>query len=274
MTRQQVRRLAGKLMEEWQNADAVAEALGCHPGNIRRWHTEFQKMTTDSDHPLKEPGRPTKLTGNQQTIIRDIIFSKLPRDMNHDAALWSNAIIRDTIRELFRVRLSLATVNSFTLKMGIVRRQIFRENGSSDNKAIAGWLRDRFPMIRKLARDQKARIFFIHDEAINSGRKGGSFIGTDTPSKIDQSRQGGIELRMLSAICPRNSQRFMIFKGPLGEKPLVAFTSGLLHDIDRPLFLITEDHYKPIALAADSYLASVADRMSLFFLPKSTNANG
>jgi transposase len=273
MTRQQVRSLAGKLMEKWQNVDAVAETLGCHPSDVRRWHAEFQKMTTDGDHLAKEPGRPPKLTGNQQTIIRDIIFSKAPQDMNRDAALWSNAIIRDTIRELFRVSLSLATVNSLTLKWGIVRRHIFRENGASDNLAIAWWLRSRFPMIRKLAGDQKARIFFIHDETINSGGIGDSFIGPDSSSKIDPSRQRGIEMRMLSAICPRNSQRFLIFSEPLGEKPVVAFTSGLLHDIDRPLFLIAEDHYKPIAVAADSYLATVADRLSLFFLPKSTVAN-
>ena len=29
MTRKQVRDLAGKLMEEWQNVDAVADVLGC-----------------------------------------------------------------------------------------------------------------------------------------------------------------------------------------------------------------------------------------------------
>lgn len=260
-------------MEEWQNADAVAEVLGCHPRNVRRWHVEFQKKATDSEHTAKEPGRPTKLKGNQLDIIRNIIFTKAPRDMNHDATLWSNAIIRDTIQDLFRIQLSLATVNSLTRKMGILRRQILRENGSSDNDALAGWLRDRYPMIRKLARDQNARIFFIHDEAINSDRSGVPISGAGSSPEHDQKRQGQFGTRMLSAICPRNSQRFMVFRGDLVMQPLVAFLGGLMHDIERPLFLIAEAHYKPIALVADPFLAKVADRLSLFFLPKNAATN-
>jgi transposase len=268
MTRQQVRSLAGKLMEEWQDIDAVAEALGCHPHNIRRWHAEYQQTVQESGHPAKEPGRPPKLTGSQQDIIQDIIFTKSPTDMDHDEALWSNKVIRDTISDLFRITLSLGTVNTLTQKMGIVRRNIFRENGSPSNSLIAAWLTDRFPVIRKLAKDQGARIFFIHEERIENGTKGGAGSVLCNAGNEGRHLHADIETRMLSAICSRNSQRFMIFRGPMEAVPTVAFLTGLMHDVDRPLFLIAEADLKPAALSADPFLASVADRLSLFFLPK------
>lgn len=268
MTRQQVRRLAGKLMEEWQNVDAVAEALGCHPRNIRRWHLEFREKVGEDGQSTKEPGRPTKLTVNQQDIIQDIIFTKSPKDMNHEDALWSNRVIRDTISDLFRITLSLGTVNTLTQKMGVVRRNVFRHNGSPGNAPLSGWLRDRFPVIRKLARDQNARIFFIHDERIANGTNGAAGPVACNPEKTDRGPHPDIETRMLSAICPRNSQRFMVFRGPLAVEPTIAFLAGLMRDVDRPLFLIAEADFKPIALSADPFLASVADRLSLFFLPK------
>jgi transposase len=268
MTRQQVRRLAGKLMEEWQDVDAVAEALGCHAKNIRRWHVEFQKKVREGDQSAKEPGRPPKLTDNQHNIIRDILFTQSPRDFNHKEALWTNRIIRDTISDLFRIELSLGTVNSMTQKMGVVRRNIFRESGSSDNDPIRAWMRDRFPLIRKLARDRKTRIYFIHDERIEKDKHRDSAPVDDGASLCHLDASIGIETRMLSAVCPRNSQRFMIFRGALDIAPTVAFLNGLMRDSDRPLFLIAEADFKPIALSADPFLASVADRLSLFFLPK------
>ena len=117
MTRQRVRELAGKLMEEWQNIDAVAEALGCHRSAIRRWHSEYQEKGPENDSLYREPGRPSKLTPTQYNIIEDIIMTKTPKDMNYPLVLWSNTVIRDTIRDLFRTDLSLGTVNAMTKRM-------------------------------------------------------------------------------------------------------------------------------------------------------------
>ena len=267
MTRQQVRSLAGKLMEEWQDIDAVAEALGCHRRNIHRWHAEYRQTARENGHPAREPGRPSKLSDSQQAIIRDIIFTKAPKDMNHEEALWSNKVIRHTISDLFRITLSLGTVNSLTQKMGILRRNIFRENGSPSNTLIADWLANRFPVIRKLAKNQKARIFFIYEERIENGTNAAAGSVAPNARMKRQDPQLDFETRIFSAICPRNSQRFMIFRGPVEAVPMVAFLNGLIRDVDRPLFLIAEADFKPIALSADPFLASVADRLSLFFLP-------
>ena len=166
MTQQRVRDLAGKLMQAWQNVDAVAEVLGCHRNAVRRWHSDYQEKGPEHDTPHKAPGRPSKLTPNQYNIIEDIIMTKTPRDMNYPLALWSNKVICDTIYDLFRINLSLGTINAMIQRMGIVRRQIFRTDQNGADGALSDWLNYRFPLIRKLAKDQKARIFFLHDEQI------------------------------------------------------------------------------------------------------------
>jgi transposase len=266
MTRQQVRNLAGKLMEEWQNVEAVAEVLGCQRNNVRRWHSEYKRCHS-KDHSSKEPGRPPKLTANQQNIIRDIIFTKTPMDMNHSFYLWSNTIIRDTIHGLFKTSLSLGTVNAMIKKMGITRRNIFKDNPAHQATETARWLKHRYPFIRKLAQEQHARVLFIHNERI---------IGLNsvlTPTQMNngkndrQRHHSPLEAGMLSAVCPRNSQRFMIFAGTYDMHPFVDFLKSLIHDTDRPLFIIAESQHKKIAMEADYFLSSTVDRLSLFFLP-------
>lgn len=269
MTRQRVRDLAGKLMEEWQNVDAVAEILGCQRSAIRRWHTEYQEKGPGNDSLSKEPGRPSKLTPNQHNIIEDIIMTKTPRDMNYPLFLWSNKVIRDTIHDLFRTDLSLGTVNAMTQKMGIVRRQIFRPDQNGTNGELSDWLKNRFPFIRKLAKEQRARVFFIHDAQMTSS----PCEDTNPYNRFGPNNGNGsgrkCNTRLLSAVCPRNSQRFMTFSDPLCVQPFIAFLNGLLNDIERPLFVIAEPQYKEIAREADQFLSTVADRLSLFFLPES-----
>jgi transposase len=266
MTRQQVRNLAGKLMEEWQNIEAVAEVLGCQRNNVRRWHSEYKRCQS-KDPSSKEPGRPPKLTANQQNIIRDIIFTKTPMDMNHSFYLWSNAIIRDTIYELFKTNLSLGTVNALTKKMGITRRNIFKENTGHQDAETARWLKHRYPFIRRLAQEQHARVLFIHNERI-TGLNSALDLSQMNNGKNDRQRHHSpLEAGMLSAVCPRNSQRFMIFTGTYDTHPFVEFLKGLIHDTDRPLFIIAESQHKKIAMEADYFLSSTVDRLSLFFLP-------
>jgi len=277
MTRQRVRNLAGKLMEEWQNVDDVAEVLGCQPNSVRRWHTEYKKNESERHGSAKEPGRPSKLTFNQQSIIEEIILTKTPGDMNQSKALWSNKVIRDTIRDLFRTELSLGTVNAMTQKMGIVRRQVFRADKNHANADHTDWVTNRFPFIRKLAKEQSARILFIYDEKITKACP-------QTPNlcpiiDLNSCKQpcSKAEIRVLSAVCPRNSQRFMTFLGPLSYHPFVEFLNGLIQETDRHLFLIAEPHYKQVALEADHFLSTNAERLSLFFLPQSfypTNQSG
>lgn len=269
MTRQRVRNLAGKLMDEWQNIDAVAEVLGCHPNNVRRWHIEYKVKGSDDNGSAKEPGRPSKLSLNQQRIIEDILLTKMPGDMNHPKALWSNTVIRDIIRDLFRTELSLGTVNTMMHKIGIVRRQIFRPDRNHMDAEHSTWLNNRLPFIRKLAKEQSARLFFIYDDKIipPCPQPTTCYYKVDFDNRSQPASD--IDIRVLSAICPRNSQRFMPFLGPLGQNPFAEFLKNLIRDTDRHLFLIAEPHYKQVAMEVDPYLSSNSDKISLFFLPES-----
>jgi transposase len=268
MTRQRVRDLAGKLMDEWQNIEAVAEVLGCHPNNVRRWHIEYKVKGSEDNGSAKEPGRPSKLSLNQQRIIEDIILTKMPGDMNHPMALWSNTVIRDIIRDLFRTELSLGTVNTMMQKLGIVRRQIFRPDQNHMDAEHSTWLNNRLPFIRKLAKEQSALIFFIYDNKIiptcpqaTACCYKGDYDGCNQPSSH-------CEIGVLTAICPRNSQRFMPFLGPLNQNSFVEFLDNLIQDTDRHLFLIAEPHYRQFAMEVDPYLSSNIEKISLFFLPE------
>jgi hypothetical protein len=207
------------------------------------------------------------LTPNQFNIIKDIIFTKTPLALDRTQALWSNTTIREAIADLFKIDLSMGTINTMIRKMGIVRRQIFRQQPDSQDADMRKWVQQRFPSIRKLAQDQCARIFFIHDAIIEADAPGLPLYDETRGSIFTPANDTAFKNRMLSAVCPRNSQRFKIFAGPFGANRFVDFLEGLLHDTNRHLFLIAEAHYKPIALETDHFLSSNAHRVSLFFLP-------
>jgi len=267
MTRQQVCNLAGKLMEAWQDIDAVAKVFGCPCNRIRRWHLAYRHQAAEGEQPTKMPGRPPKLSAIQEQILHDIIFTKMPLDMNHHHALWSNLVIRDIIEDLFSIHLSLGSINTMTRRMGIIRRNIFKPKDTQGNLLIGRWLRDRFPSIRERAQKRHARLLFIHDAVINAALSRETAIRSNSVfpnGHRDPSNPGAC---MLSAICPRNAQRFMIFTGAVEKPPWVEFLKGLIHDFDRPLFLIAELQDKRTAMEAEHFLSSRADQVSLFFLP-------
>jgi len=267
MTRQQVRDLAGKLMEEWQNIDAVADVLGCPPGIVRRWYMDYRHGSSSGTRTSNEPGRPPKLTINQQNIIQDIVFTKTPLEMNHHQILWTNTLVRNTIVDLFKIHLSLATVNALIRRMGVIRRHLFKPVSGDQEPGIENWMQERFPFIKRLAQREHARIFYIYDDLVNGSRSFRTSKVLTLQSKGGSQSGFVLERRVLSAVCPRNSQRFMIFGGSLCAQPFIDFLNGLLHDYDRPLFLIADAHYKQVALEADHFLASETDRISLFFCP-------
>jgi transposase len=263
MTRRQVRDLSGKLMEEWQSVDAVADVLGCQPATVRKWYMDYKHRSSQDLSPSKEMGRPSKLSLNQQNIIQDIIFTKNPRDMNYPFDLWANTVIQDMVQDLFHIKLSIATVNSIIYKLGIIKRQRLRPDGKGNQVELKDWLTNRLTSIRKLAKRQQASLFFIHDEIVSPA---GLF---QKPSNDILGGHQRTDIRVISAVCPRNSQRFMTFPGNLNAQSFVKFVKGLLHDTDRSLYLIAESQYKQIVREADLFFSKKAELVSLFFCPPS-----
>lgn len=273
MNSQQVRSLAGKLMEEWQNIDAVAEVLGCQRKMVRLWHLEYMRDKSEKTISSKQqPGRPKKLSENQLNIIQDIIFTKTPDSMHHRFLLWSNKVIRDTIFELFATNLSLGTINALTKNMGIIRRNIFKAMSAHQDTETERWVKHRYPFIKKLAQEQHARVFFIHEERVNATKFISSPSRIHSKTKDHQGHHPPVETVMLSAICPRNSQRFKIYTRLINAQVFIGFMKALMHDIDRPLFLIAEYPHRQFTLEIDDFLSSTTNKISLFFLPN-TNEN-
>ena len=76
-----------------------------------------------------------------------------------------------------------------------------------------------------------------------------------------------LAIMMVSAVSPRGELRFRVHEGTMDATRFIEFCRGLLHDIDRPVFLIVDGSSVHKAVKVRESVAPTQGRLQLFFLP-------
>jgi transposase len=74
-------------------------------------------------------------------------------------------------------------------------------------------------------------------------------------------------LNLISAISAQGLMRFMTVEGKLNGEKFVEFLGRLLHNSQRPIFLIVDGHPAHRAAVVKRFVESSQGRLRLFYLP-------
>ncbi len=88
------------------------------------------------------------------------INGKNPRQYGFDFGLWTRQIVRDLIAKKFGVQLSLASVGALLARLGLTPQKPLQQAYQRDPVAVARWQRETYPAIVRLAKREKAEIYF------------------------------------------------------------------------------------------------------------------
>jgi transposase len=212
-------------------------------------------------------GRPPKLTGKQLDQLYRIVTTKNPLQLKFFYALWTRSMVREVIRENFGIRLSDVSVGRLLKKLGLSPQKPLRRAYPQDPEAVDRWVKEEYPQIRKLAKREKAQIFFADEASVRSDYHSGTTWAPRGQTPVVPTTGARFSLNLVSAISPRGDMRFMTVNGRMNAAKFIEFLQRLMKGSDHPVFLIVDGHPTHRAVKVKKFVASTKGKLRLFFLP-------
>jgi len=176
-------------------------------------------------------------------------------------------MIQDLIWCQFRVKLSLVSVGRLLKKMGLSPQKPLHRAYQQDPERVAQWMNVEFPRIRAEARKDGAELYFGDEASVKSDLHHGTTWAPIGKTPVIQSTGARFGINMISAISPKGVLRFMTFEGRFTGKTFIEFLERLIHNADKPIFLIVDGHPVHKGQKVRQFVDSTEGRLKLFILP-------
>jgi transposase len=176
-------------------------------------------------------------------------------------------MVGELIHRQFGIKLSKASVCRLLGQLGLTpQRPMWRAHQQSPER-VQRWLEEEYPAIKALAQREKARIFFADEAGVRSDHHAGTTWAEKGKTPVVSTTGARFGLNLISAVNPQGEFRFMTIKGRTTARVFIEFLKRLVHNADRPVFLIVDGHSAHKAKMVERYVESLEGRLRLFFLP-------
>jgi transposase len=250
-----------------ESPEDVVRTLGFTRSCIYTWLALYRAGGWGALRARALKGRPMKIQPQQMSWLYRTIAGKSPLQYRFEFALWTREMIRMLLAEEFQVKLSLSSVGRLLKQLGLsCQRPLFRA-AEQDPGRVRQWLEEEYPRIRRRAQRERAEIYFGDEAGVRSDCHGGRTWGAkgQTPVVVSTGKRSSVN--MISAVSARGHLRFMLTKGRVNGPVFVEFLKRLMHNAQRPIFLILDGgsfhHSRPVR----DYVDSLEGKLQLFFLP-------
>jgi transposase len=199
--------------------------------------------------------------------IYNTVAMKDPRQMKFPFALWTSVMVAELVWRQFGIRLSKASVCRLLNQLGLSPQKPLWHAFQQDPERVEKWVKEEYPKIRTLAREQKADIFFGDEAGVRSDFHSGKTWALRGKTPIVSATGARFGCNMLSAVSPKGAMRFMLVNGRITASVFVDFLKRLIHNWPRSIFLIIDGHPVHKSVVVSKFVASTAGRLQLFLLP-------
>jgi transposase len=266
-TLEELRIRAVQSVEAGESPEDVIRTLGFGRTVIYNWLAKYREGGIDALRAKAISGRPSKMTGKQLQWVYKTVTSKNPLQFRFEFALWTRAMIREVIREKFGVRLSEVSVGRMLRKLGLSPQKPLRRAYERDPELVETWRKKQFPEIRRLAKKERATLYFSDEAGVRSDFHAGTTWALKGQTPIVPATGQRFGMNLISAISPRGDFRFMTVEGRMNAEKFIEFLKRLIHNAPRPVFLIVDRHPSHRAKKVLAFVQSTEGRLRLFFLP-------
>jgi transposase len=266
-TLEAIRIRAVERVEAGESPEVVIQALGMSRARIYEWLAAYREGGYEALKAKKLFGRPSKLTGKHLDQLYRIITTKNPMQLKFSFALWTRSMVREVIRDKFGVHLSDVSVGRLLKKLGLSPQKPLRRAYQQNPEAVDRWVNEEYPEIRKLAKREKARIFFADEASVRSDYHSGTTWAPRGQTPIVPSTGARFSLNLISAVSPRGEMRFMTINGRMNADKFIEFLQRLIKGAKHPVFLIVDGHPTHRAVKVKKFVVSTKGMLQLFFLP-------
>ena len=266
-TLEEIRIRAVQSVEAGESPEDVIRTLGFGRTVIYNWLAKYREGGVDSLRAKPISGRPSKMTGRQLRWVYKTVTGKNPLQLRFEFALWTRSMIREVIREKFGVRLSEVSVGRMLRKLGLSPQKPLRRAYERDPEFVESWRKKEFPAIRRLAKKERATVYFSDEAGVRSDFHAGTTWALKGQTPVVPATGQRFGMNLISAISPRGDFRFMTVEGRMNAEKFIEFLKRLIHNASRPVFLIVDRHPSHRAKKVLAFVRSTEGRLRLFFLP-------
>lgn len=175
--------------------------------------------------------------------------------------------MQQLILEKLKVELGLTSVGKLLARLNITPQKPLRRAYERDPAAVALWLAETYPQLKRRAKQAGAMIFFLDEAGFQSdpplGRTYG-LKGTPPILKTSGQRQS---INVISAVNARGAFWAATYDGKLNGESLVLFLKNFMKGRSGKVFLVLDGHPAHKAKVVQSYGASLGGRLEFHRLP-------
>jgi len=263
----QLRQRAIHAVQNGESPEIVARVLGISRAAIYNWLAKYRQGGLGQLDARKRGGRPPKLDGQALRFIYDTVTMKNPMQLKFPFALWTSAMVVTLIYDTYAIRLSRSSVSRLLNQLGLSAQRPLWRAYQQDPEKVQQWLNDQFPKIKALAKRNKADIFFGDEAGVRSDYHSGTTWAKRGQTPVVTSTGARFGFNLISAITPRGQMRFMVTKNSVGAVVFIEFLNRLIHNAEKPIYLIVDGHPAHKAKKVTEFVESVREHLQLFYLP-------
>lgn len=262
-----MRLLAVERVLAGERPSAVAKSFGIYRTSIYKWLRTQRKRGREALRSTIAKGPTPKLTDGQKSRVRRWIVGKDPRQYGFDFGLWTRSIIAEMIQDRFEVSLTLPSIGRLLASLDITPQKPLRRAYERDEKEIHQWKEEKYPALRKRARQRGADIFFLDEVGVRSDSPLGRSYGLKGQTPVVKTSGQRQKINAISAVNAKGAFWYSVYSGMLTAVLFIVMLKDLMKGRKKPVMLVVDGLPVHKAKSVAQYVQSTKGRLELHFLP-------
>lgn len=246
----------------------IAALLGLHWGSVSRWLTKWRRGGRVALEARKATGRPPKLDCQEYGRAVLKLVKRPATSYGYEHPLWTCKRIVQVLGDELKLVVSVPTLWRALKKLNLSCQKPERRALEQDPKARARWLKTTWPRIQRLAKRERALVFFEDESVVRLTPTVGRTWAPVGETPLVQVTGNRASVLVMSALSEQSRLFFKLPSETVKAVVFIEFLQDLLAEHPkRKLFVIADQAPPHIAAKTKAFVAG-QERLRLFFLPK------
>ncbi len=248
----------------------IANALGIHRNTVSEWIRKWQndgKRSLKTNKRGRRDGQCRRLTQEEEQKIQRDIIDHCPDQLKLPFALWTRQAVQEHIRVTYNKDIPIRTIGEYLKRWNFTPQKPIKVAYQRNDKAVEKWLKEEYPAIKELAKEENADIFWGDETGIRNDESKGRSYSPKGVTPVQEVNAVPEKINMISAISNQGKIHFMFYEQNMNVDLLTDFMSRIIKSNDRKVFLILDNLRVHHSKQLTSFLEENEESLRIFYLP-------